>query len=151
LRASVGHQINLWDFFEEVGSTPIAFIPQGRMENRPVCRKAPARAGLRQAGRFWGGSAKRLFDAQTVKWLIKDRAAETNLPQGAAMLDSACSIQLAQFAAALALPLACAFAPPGQRIAYAASLPRQSSRLAALRGSLHGVSFSGKLTARCGL
>ncbi|VVD26657.1 protein of unknown function [Paraburkholderia dioscoreae] len=47
LRASVGHQINLWDFFEEVGSTLIAFIQQEPIAAGQIAPKAPAHAGFR--------------------------------------------------------------------------------------------------------
>jgi hypothetical protein len=47
LRASVGDQINLWDFFEKVGSTLIAFIQQVQASAMPIGRKAPASAGFR--------------------------------------------------------------------------------------------------------
>ncbi len=47
LRASVGHQIKLWDFFEEVGSTLIAFIQQVLIPSGETGLKAPAHAGFR--------------------------------------------------------------------------------------------------------
>jgi hypothetical protein len=48
LRASVGDQINLWDFFEKVGRTPIAFIPRGPVQAGLTGLKAPTHAGFRQ-------------------------------------------------------------------------------------------------------
>jgi hypothetical protein len=47
LRASVGHQINLGEFFEKVGSLLIAFIPQALNRNFTAPRKSTAHAGLR--------------------------------------------------------------------------------------------------------
>lgn len=46
LRASVGYQINLWGFFEEVGSLPIAFIPLSHERQAGRGRKATAGAGF---------------------------------------------------------------------------------------------------------
>lgn len=47
LRASVGHQINLWDFFEKVGSTLIAFIQTGTGSGAADGWRAPIHAGFR--------------------------------------------------------------------------------------------------------
>jgi hypothetical protein len=47
LRASVGHQIKLWDFFEKVGSTLIAFVQQAPIPSEQTGWKAPAHAGFR--------------------------------------------------------------------------------------------------------
>jgi hypothetical protein len=49
LRASVGYQINLWDFFEEVVSVLIAFVPQALNLVRVVGGKTTAHAGFRYA------------------------------------------------------------------------------------------------------
>jgi hypothetical protein len=50
LRASVGYQIKLWDFFEEVGSTLIAFIQQAPIPSGETRWRAPAHAGFRYVG-----------------------------------------------------------------------------------------------------
>ncbi|CAG9239392.1 hypothetical protein BCAR13_890019 [Paraburkholderia caribensis] len=46
LRASVGYQINLWGFFEKVGTLPIAFIPLSHERHTGHARKATPGAGF---------------------------------------------------------------------------------------------------------
>lgn len=62
LRASVGHQINLWDFFEEVGSTLIAFIQRAPTPTGPMGWKAPAHAGFRYVTNSSGSAVSRLLE-----------------------------------------------------------------------------------------
>jgi hypothetical protein len=52
LRASVGHQIKLGEFFEKVGTTLIAQFPREPLVAWETQLKAPSHAGFRQVTRF---------------------------------------------------------------------------------------------------
>jgi hypothetical protein len=60
LRASVGHQINLSEFFEKVGTTLMALIPQEPLAASRRQPQSPVRCGFPLIG---VGRCETLFDA----------------------------------------------------------------------------------------
>jgi hypothetical protein len=56
LRASVGHQINLGEFFEKVGTTLIAQFPREPLAAWDIGLESPSHTGFRQVTRFSAGA-----------------------------------------------------------------------------------------------